>query len=67
MSNLSYKQKSEQHLESCFDICTGEKVAGFKDLKTDKFIEVMLIKDRKDMDIYLEKYDISVAEIRTEY
>ena len=48
-------------------ICTGEKVAGFKDLQTGKFTEVMLIKDNKDMDIFLEKYDISVAEIKTEY
>lgn len=48
-------------------ICTGEKVAGFKDLQTGKFTEVMLIKDSRDMDIFLEKYDISVAEIKTEY
>ena len=26
-------------------ICTGEQVAGFKDLHTGKFTEVMLIKD----------------------
>lgn len=48
-------------------ICTGEKVAGFKDLQTGKFTEVMLIRDRKDMDIFLEKYDISVAEAKTEW
>ena len=48
-------------------ICTGEKVAGFKDLQTGKFTEVMLIRDSKDMDIFLEKYDISVAEIKTEW
>lgn len=48
-------------------ICTGEKIAGFKDLQTGKFTEVMLIKDSKDMDLFLEKYDISVAEIKTEY
>lgn len=48
-------------------ICTGEKVAGFKDLQNGKFIEVMLISNNKDMDTFLEKYDISVAEIKTEY
>ena len=46
-------------------ICTGEKVAGFRDVKTGKFAEVMLIKDSNDMDIFLEKYDISVAEIKS--
>lgn len=48
-------------------ICTGEKVAGFKDIRTGKFTEVMLIRDSKDMDEFLEKYDISVAEIKSEW
>ena len=48
-------------------ICTGEKVAGFRDIRTGKFTEVMLIRDNKDMDLFLEKYDISVAEIKTEW
>ena len=48
-------------------ICTGEKVAGFWDIRTGKFTEVMLIRDSKDMDLFLEKYDISVAEIKTEW
>lgn len=48
-------------------ICTGEKVAGFKDLRTGKFTEVMLIRDSKDLDVFLEKYDISVAEVKTEW
>ena len=47
-------------------ICTGEKVAGFKDINSGEFTEVMLIRDSKDMDYFLEKYDISVAEIKTE-
>ena len=48
-------------------ICTGEKVAGFKDIQTGKFTEVMLIRDNKDMDLFLEKYGISVAAIKTEW
>ncbi len=48
-------------------ICTGEKVAGFKDLESGKFMEVMLIRDKKDMDVFLEKYDVSVEEIKTEW
>ena len=48
-------------------ICTGEKVVGFKDIQTGKFTEVMLIRDNRDMDLFLKKYDISVAEIKTEW
>ena len=48
-------------------ICNGEKVAGFKDMQTGKFTEVMLIRDSKDMDAFLNKYDISIAEVKTEW
>lgn len=59
------KEKQKPIIKS--SICTGEKVAGFKNLQTGKFTEVMLIKDNRDMDLFLEKYDISVAEIKTEW
>ena len=49
------------------NICTGERVAGFRDVNTGKFSEVMLIRDNKDMDEFLTKYDISVVEIRKEW
>ncbi len=48
-------------------ICTGEKVAGFKDVHTGKFSEVMLIKNDKDMMAFLERYDISSDEVKTEW
>ena len=48
-------------------ICTGEKVAGFQNVNTGKFEETMLIRDNKDMDEFLTKYDVSVAEIRKEW
>jgi len=48
-------------------ICTGEKVAGFQNLKTGKFEEIMLIRDNKDMNEFLTTYDISVADIRKEW
>lgn len=59
--------KDEQKPIIRSSICTGEKVAGFKDVRTGKFTEVMLIKTDKDMDLFLEKYDISVTEIKTEW
>ena len=47
-------------------ICTGEKVAGFKDLQTGKFSERMLIRNQKDMEEFKERYQIE-EEITKEY
>lgn len=48
-------------------ICNGEQVAGFKDIHTGRFTEVMLIRSSRDMDIFLEKYDISPGDITKEW
>ena len=46
-------------------ICTGEKVAGFKDKKDGSFKEVMLIRSKKDEQEFKRTYN--VTEIKTEY
>lgn len=48
-------------------ICNGEQVAGFKDIHTGRFTEVMLIRSSKDMDAFLDKYDISPGDITKEW
>lgn len=48
-------------------ICTGEKVAGFKNIHTGKFSEVMLIRNGSELKEFLETYDISGEDIATEY
>ncbi len=48
-------------------ICTGEKVAGFKDIRTGKFEEVSVIRNQKDMDIFLKKYAVSEESIKKEW
>lgn len=48
-------------------ICTGEQVAGFKDIRTGKFTEVMVIRDSKDLDEFKAKYDIPATDIRKEW
>lgn len=40
-------------------ICTGEQVAGFKDIATGSFEEVMLIKDQNDLASFKAMYDIT--------
>ena len=39
-------------------ICTGEATAGFQNLETKRFEEVMLIRDREDLREFMNKYDI---------
>ena len=46
-------------------ICTGEKVAGFKDKTDGHFTEIMLIRSQKDIEKFKEQYHVD--SIRTEY
>ena len=48
-------------------ICTGEQAAGFKDIHTGKFTEIMLIRNQKDMETFLKKYQISMDEVKKEW
>ena len=48
-------------------ICTGEKVAGFKNIHTGKFSEVMLIRGDGDLKEFLKEFDISETDVATEY
>ena len=48
-------------------ICTGEQVAGFKDINTGKFMEIMVIRNDKDMNDFLRKYNISKTDITKEW
>lgn len=47
-------------------ICTGEKVAGFREKETGRFREVSLIRSEGDLDAFKRKYGIE-GEIRTIY
>ena len=47
-------------------ICTGETVAGFKDKRTGRFEEIMLIKSEADKELFKEIYDIT-TDLPTEY
>lgn len=48
-------------------ICTGEKVAGFKDEATGKFEDLMLIRTDADLQEFLRKYQVEEGEIRKEW
>lgn len=46
-------------------ICNGEQVAGFKDIRTGKFEEVMFIRNDQELREFMEMYGIS--EVTKEY
>lgn len=48
-------------------ICTGEQVAGFKDLETGKFEDIMLIKSEKDKKEFQCLYGIEESELTKEW
>ncbi|MDE6602175.1 MAG: aspartate dehydrogenase [Lachnospiraceae bacterium] len=71
------KSKAENNFFGDFDrkrykpvikcsICTGERVAGFKNLATGKFEEVMLVRNEKELDLFKKQYGIR-DEIGKEY
>lgn len=47
-------------------ICSGEQVAGFKDIHTGKIEEIMLIKNQSDLDKFKKMYGID-EEVIKEY
>lgn len=60
----SYDPANQKPILRC-SICTGEQVAGFKDLHTGKFTDIMLIKDEKDLAAFKKQY--GVTEITKEF
>ena len=48
-------------------ICTGEKVAGFKNMHTGQFRDIMLIHNDKDRQEFMKIYDLSEQDIKTEW
>ena len=61
---LPFDAETQKPVLRC-SICTGEQVAGFKNLKTGKFEEVMLVKNDKDLTEFMNRCGIS--EISREY
>ncbi len=74
---MFFKKKKPQKTENSYDrdnkkpmirasICTGEQVAGFKDIHTGAFEEIMLIRDTADLATFKERYGIE-GEIEKVY
>jgi len=48
-------------------ICTGEQTAGFRDLVSGRFQELMLIRDDRDLRDFLRQYQVEEDELRREW
>lgn len=48
-------------------ICTGEQVAGFKDLTDGRFEDLMLIQNSRDLEEFLRQYQVEEKEIKREW
>lgn len=59
-----YDRERQSPVLRC-SICTGERVAGFKDMHTGKFEEVMLIRNDKDLDDFKRMYDLK--DVKKDY
>ena len=48
-------------------ICTGEKTACMRDRKTGELHEIMLIRDRNELEQFAQRYSVDLDSIRTVY
>lgn len=60
-SKLEFDKEKQKAVVRC-SICTGEQVAGFKDIGTGKFTEVTLVKGDGDIKKFMERYHLETVE-----
>ncbi len=54
-----YDRENYRPILKC-SICSDEQVAGFKNIHTGEFHDIMLIKNADDLDTLQELYDVAV-------
>lgn len=60
-ANKTYDPEVEKPVLRC-SICTGEQVAGFRNLQTGAFREEACIKTEKDLETFLKCYGLTGIE-----
>ncbi len=61
IEKLQYDAATQKPVLHC-SICTGEQVAGLKDLSTGKFQEVMVIRTQEDLEAFQKMTGQTVFE-----
>lgn len=64
ISRIEFNKDRQRAVIKC-SICNGEQVVGFKDKETGNFTEVMLIRNAKDLNQFMEMYELS--DVTKEY
>ena len=64
IEGISYNPEKQYPVYRC-SICTGEKVAGFKNRENGHFTEVMVIRSPRDEQVFQETYQLE--SVKTEY
>ncbi len=57
VSKKNYNKETQKPVLKC-SICNGEQVAGFQDIHTGKFEEVMFIRNPADLADFREQYGV---------
>lgn len=60
MPEIDFDPKKQKAVLKC-SICNGEQVAGFKDIKTGAFTEVMLIRNEKELELFKSQYGVTTV------
>ena len=61
---VEFDRETQKPVLRC-SICTGEKVAGFKNIHTGKFEVVMLIRSDEELDVFKAMYEFD--DVAKEY
>lgn len=61
---IPYDKENLRPVIRC-SICNGEQIAGFKDSRTGKFEEIMLIRNSEDLNQFMKMYGL--ASVTKEY
>ena len=61
VQKTSYDIENQIPILKC-SICNGEQVAGFKNIHTGKFEEIMFIKNNADLEEFKQRYGIEHLE-----
>lgn len=59
--DVAYDREMEQPVLRC-SICTGEQVAGFRNVHTGKFRDVMLIRCEADLELFREACGVTEVQ-----
>lgn len=56
--SYDYDRQNEKPILKC-SICNGEQVAGFKNIHTGMFHEVMFVRNDEDLQTFMEQYGLT--------